>query len=58
MLQLIIVIALIAVAAYAAYSAKTPEGWDIKKGLLAIVSAAVAAATWFWGLFHAAPPPV
>ncbi len=57
MLGLIIAIAFLALAAYAAYSAKTPTGWDIKKGLLAVVALAVAGATWFWGLFQQTPAP-
>ena len=55
-MTLIIVLVLLAIAAYAAYSSKTPEGWDIKKGLAALV--ALAAAVWAWasGLFQSTPP--
>jgi hypothetical protein len=57
MFGLIVAIVFLAIAAYAAYSAKTPTGWDIKKGLLAVIAAAAAAGTWFWGLFQSAPSP-
>jgi hypothetical protein len=47
---------LLALAAYAAYSAKTPEGWDWKKGMAAL--AALGGAVWAYlsDLFHSAPP--
>ena len=55
MINLIIVIALVAIAAYAAYSAKTPTGWDIKKGLMAVVALIVAAWAYVTGLFQTPP---
>lgn len=48
---------LIAVAAYAAYKAKTPEGWDWKKGLAAVGALIGAALAYLSGLFTS-PPPV
>jgi hypothetical protein len=57
MLGLIIAIAFLALAAYAAYSAKTPTGWDLKKGLLAVIALVIAGLTWFMGLFQSAPSP-
>ena len=53
----IIIVVLVALAIYIAYSGRTPTGFDIKKGLLAVVALAVAGATWFWGLFQQAPSP-
>jgi tryptophan-rich sensory protein len=52
----IVIVVLIAIAAYAAYSAKTPEGWDWKKGLAAVVALGAAAWAWASGLFSGAPP--
>jgi hypothetical protein len=57
MLGLIIAIAFLALAAYAAYSAKTPTGWDLKKGLMAVIALVIAGLTWFMALFQSAPSP-
>jgi hypothetical protein len=46
MFGFIVIIVLVAIAAYAAYSAKTPEGWDWKKGIAAL--AALGGAVWAW----------
>jgi ABC-type transport system involved in cytochrome c biogenesis permease subunit len=46
---------LIAAAAYAAYSAKTPEGWDPKKGLAAVVALICAVWAYVSGLFTTPP---
>jgi uncharacterized membrane protein YdbT with pleckstrin-like domain len=56
MFMWIIVVVLIALAAYAAYSAKTPEGWDWKKGTASIAALVAAVWAWFSGFFDSAPP--
>lgn len=56
MLGTILIGLLIALAIYAAYSAKTPEGWDWKRGLAALGALAVAAWGYLSGLLHLNPP--
>lgn len=41
---------LLAFAAFFAYKSKTPEGWDFKAGVAAIVAAAGAIGAWISGL--------
>jgi hypothetical protein len=47
---------LLALGAYMAYSAKTPEGWDWKKGAAAVMALGGAVWAWVSGLFQSAPP--
>lgn len=56
MITFIIVAVLLAVAAYAAYNAKTPEGWDWKKGFGALLALGAAAWAYVSDLFSSAPP--
>ncbi len=49
MFGFIIIAVLVAIAAYAAYNAKTPEGWDWKQGMAALVAAGGAAWAWVSG---------
>jgi hypothetical protein len=52
----IVIGVLLALAAFAAYSAKTPEGWDWKKGMTALVALGGAIWAYVSGLFQSAPP--
>lgn len=56
MFGLIITLVFVAIAGYAAYNAKTPTGWDWKKGALAVVALGAAIWTWISGLFQSTPP--
>ena len=49
MFGFIIFLVLIAVAAFFAYKSKTPEGWDWKQGMAALVAAGGAAWAWISG---------
>ncbi len=57
MLGLIVFIALLALAAFFAYSSKTPEGWNLKRGVFAVAALGAAIASWFMGIFQSAPSP-
>jgi predicted negative regulator of RcsB-dependent stress response len=46
MVQTIIVLVLIALGAYVAWKSWTPEGWDWKQGVAALVALGAAAMAW------------